>query len=99
MMAEVVYPEHTYCVPGRLISDNITLINVSSSWGVATGLISIDQEDHHLWKTLAAYGFNSGFIAWIQVLYRGVASILKIHGGLAAPFIHISVLKKELGPF
>ncbi|KAI3351100.1 hypothetical protein L3Q82_005669 [Scortum barcoo] len=58
-----------------------------------TGLISIDQEkafdrvEHqYLWKTLAAFGFSPGFIARIQVLYHDVASILKINGGLAAPF-------------
>ncbi|KAI3376859.1 hypothetical protein L3Q82_000115 [Scortum barcoo] len=97
VMAEVVHVDQTYCVPGRLISDNIHLIrhvlDVSGSLGIGTGLISIDQEkafdrvEHqYLWKTLAAFGFSPGFIARIQVLYRDVASILKINGGLAAPF-------------
>ncbi|KAI3354578.1 hypothetical protein L3Q82_019083, partial [Scortum barcoo] len=47
-MAEVVHVDQTYCVPGRLISDNIHLIrhvlDVSGSLGIGTGLISIDQE-------------------------------------------------------
>uniref|UniRef100_A0A671TWB6 Reverse transcriptase domain-containing protein n=1 Tax=Sparus aurata TaxID=8175 RepID=A0A671TWB6_SPAAU len=96
-MAEVVHVDQTYCVPGRLISDDITVIrhvlDISSSLGIETALISIDQEkafdrvEHqYLWKTLAAFGFNPGFIARIQVLYCNVASILKINGSLAAPF-------------
>ena len=98
VMTEVVHADQTYCVPGRLISDNITLIrhvlDVSGSLGLGTGLISIDQEkafdrvEHkYLWKTLAAFGLSPGFIARIQVLYSDVASILKINGGLAAPFM------------
>ena len=95
-MAEVVHVDQTYCVPGRLISDNITVIrhvlDISSSLGIETGLISIDQEkafdrvEHQLWKMLTAFGFNPGFIARIQVLYCDIASILKINGSLAAPF-------------
>ncbi|TWW78214.1 Transposon TX1 uncharacterized 149 kDa protein ORF 2, partial [Takifugu flavidus] len=96
-MAEVIHVDQTYCVPGRRISDNINLIrhvlDISSSLGIDTGLISLDQEkafdrvEHqYLWKTLAAFGFSPGFIARVQVMYSDVASILKINGGLAAPF-------------
>lgn len=66
VMAEIIHVDQTYCVPGRLISDNITLIwhflDVSGSLGTVTGLISKDQEkafdrvEHqYLWKTLAAF--------------------------------------------
>ena len=96
-MSEVIHVDQGYCVPGRLISDNITLIrhvlDVSGSLGMDTALISIDQEkafdrvEHqYLWQTLRAFGFSPGFIAKIQVLYRDIASILKINGGLASPF-------------
>uniref|UniRef100_A0A665WRW9 Reverse transcriptase domain-containing protein n=1 Tax=Echeneis naucrates TaxID=173247 RepID=A0A665WRW9_ECHNA len=97
VMAEVVHVDQSYCVPGRTISDNVTLIRhvleLSGSLDMDTGLISIDQEkafdrvEHqYLWQTLCAFGFSPGFIAGIQLLYRDVASILKINGGLAAPF-------------
>ncbi|KAI3377340.1 hypothetical protein L3Q82_008544, partial [Scortum barcoo] len=97
VMASIIHPDQTYCVPGRLISDNVTLIRdileVSGSLAVDTGLISIDQEkafdrvEHkYLWQTLAAFGFSPGFIAKIRVLYCDIASVLKINGGLSAPF-------------
>uniref|UniRef100_A0A3B4W8S0 Reverse transcriptase domain-containing protein n=1 Tax=Seriola lalandi dorsalis TaxID=1841481 RepID=A0A3B4W8S0_SERLL len=97
VMAAVVHTDQTYCVPGRLISDNVTLIRdvleVSGSLAVDTGLISIDQEkafdrvEHqYLWQVLAAFGFSPGFIAKIQVLYGDIASVLKMNGGLSAPF-------------
>ena len=96
-MASVIHPDQTYCVPGRLISDNVTLIrdvlDLSSSLAIETGFISIDQEkafdrvEHqYLWQTLAAFGFNPGFIAMIRVFYTDIASVLKINGGLSAPF-------------
>jgi hypothetical protein len=57
VMAEVIHVDQSYCVPGRLITDNVMLIRdfleVSGSLGVETGLISIDQEkafdrvEHH----------------------------------------------------
>ena len=97
VMASIIHPDQTYCVPGRLISDNVTLIRdileLSSSLGIKIGLISIDQEkafdrvEHqYLWQTLAAFGFNPGFIAMVRVLYSDIASVLKINGGLSAPF-------------
>ncbi|TWW77351.1 Transposon TX1 uncharacterized 149 kDa protein ORF 2 [Takifugu flavidus] len=41
----------------------------------------------YLWWTLQAFGFSPGFIARIQALYCGIESVLKINGGLSAPFI------------
>lgn len=70
VMREVIHVNQTYCVPGRSISDNVTLIrhvlDVSGSLGIDTGLLSIDQEkafdwiEHqHLWQTLNALGFHN----------------------------------------
>ncbi len=87
----VVHPDQTYCVPGRSIFDNITLIrdifDVSKLLNINIGLISLDQEnafdrvEHpYLWRTLKAFGFCQ------KVLYGDVESVLKINGGLCTPF-------------
>uniref|UniRef100_A0AAV2LPP2 Uncharacterized protein n=1 Tax=Knipowitschia caucasica TaxID=637954 RepID=A0AAV2LPP2_KNICA len=97
VMASVIHVDQTYCVPSRLIGDNIALIRdvleVSGSLGINLGLISIDQEkafdrvEHqYLWQTMAAFGFSPGFIAHIRTLYCDVMSVLKVNGGLSAPF-------------
>lgn len=97
VMGQVVLSDQTYCIPGRSIMDNITLIrdilDVSGYLDLDIGFISIDQEkafdriEHqYLWNTLDAFGFGSTFRGMIQVLYRDIESVLKINGGLSAPF-------------
>ncbi len=97
VMVSIIHPDQTYCVSCRLISDKVTLIcdvlSVSNDLGIETGLVSIDQEkafervEHrYLWQVLAGFGFNPGFIAKIRALYSDIASVLKINGGLSAPF-------------
>lgn len=55
--------------------------------GVSVGLFSLDQEKafdcveySFLWKTMERFGFNTGLLVKIQVLYSG------IEGSLCAPF-------------
>ncbi len=57
------------------------------------GLISLDQEKAfdrveytYLWIVLSAFGFCQKFIHMIKVLYSNAESVLKINGGLCAPF-------------
>ena len=94
---QVIHRDQTYCVPGRSMVDNVHLIRdvleVSSSLGIDTGLISLDQEkafdrvEHSfLWKVMEKFGFSAGFIAKIKVLYNKIESVLKFNGGLCAPF-------------
>lgn len=81
-------------LPSRLMPDEIHLVrdilNLSGSLGCELGLISLDQEkafdrvEHHY--LLQASGFSSGLIAKIQVLYNDIESVLKVNGGLSAPF-------------
>ncbi|KAK3521002.1 hypothetical protein QTP86_015762 [Hemibagrus guttatus] len=77
--------------------DDVSLIrdilDVSSSLAVDLGLISLDQEkafdrvEHqYLWKTLEAFGFSPSLIAMVKVMYQDAESVLKINGGLSAPF-------------
>uniref|UniRef100_A0AAV2J1G2 Reverse transcriptase domain-containing protein n=1 Tax=Knipowitschia caucasica TaxID=637954 RepID=A0AAV2J1G2_KNICA len=96
-MASVIHVDQTHCVPSWLIGYNIALIRdvleISGSLGINLGLISIDQEkafdrvEHQfLWQTMTAFGFSPGFIAHIRTLYCDVMSVLKVNGGLSAPF-------------
>ncbi|KAK3562046.1 hypothetical protein QTP86_025228, partial [Hemibagrus guttatus] len=97
IMDSVIQTDQTYCVPSRSIIDNVSLIrdilDVSRSLAVDLGLISLDQEtafdrvEHqYLWKTLEAFGLSPSLIAMMKVMYQDVESVLKINGGLSAPF-------------
>ncbi|KAK0146906.1 Transposon TX1 uncharacterized protein [Merluccius polli] len=98
VLEQVIHQDQTYCVPSRSIVDNVSLIrdvlDVSSSLGLDVGFISMDQEkafdrvEHlYLWKIMEWFGLNPGLIAMIKVLYQDIESVLKINGGLSAPFI------------
>ncbi|KAK3526232.1 hypothetical protein QTP70_018273, partial [Hemibagrus guttatus] len=97
IMDSVIQTDQTYCVPNRSIIDNVSLIrdilDISRSLAVDLGLISLDQEkafdrvEHqYLWKTLEAFGLSPSLIAMMKVLCQDVESVLKINGGLSAPF-------------
>lgn len=97
VMDSVIHPDQTYCVPRRSVFDNISLVRdvleVSKLLNLDCGLISLDQEkafdrvEHcYLWRVLEAFGFSQNFINSIKVLYSDVQSILKVNGGLCAPF-------------
>ncbi|KAK3506666.1 hypothetical protein QTP70_013172 [Hemibagrus guttatus] len=97
VMERLIHQDQTYCVPDRSIFDNVYLIrdilDVSRLLGLKTGLIFLDQEkafdrvEHeYLWKVLETFGFNLGFVAMIRVLYCEIESVLKVNGGLCAPF-------------
>ena len=93
----IIHRDQTYCVPGRSIFDNVFLIRdileVSSSFGLDAGLLSLDQEkafdrvEHqYLWKLMERFGLSPGFIAMIKVMYEDAESVLKINGELSRPF-------------
>ncbi|KAI7801458.1 pol-like protein [Triplophysa rosa] len=97
VMGQIIHFDQTYCVPGRAITDNISLVrdilDVSTYSDLDSGLVSIDQEkafdriEHqYLWDTLEAFGFGSVFSGMIKLMYQDIESILKINGGLSSPF-------------
>ena len=95
VMAGVIHVDQTYCVPSRLISEYVTLIwhvlEVSSSLAIDTGLISIDQEKVMTGLNTSTCGERSVCSGSAHFLhpasrYHDFTSILKINGGLAAPF-------------
>ncbi|KAI3374948.1 hypothetical protein L3Q82_021473 [Scortum barcoo] len=108
-MVQVIHWDQTYCVPGRSMVDNAYLIRdvleVSSSLGIDTGLISLDQEkafdrvEHNfLWKVMERFGFSAGFIAKIKVLYSDIET--SIGKGLSdrPPTVWTKRLAGETGP-
>lgn len=97
VMAQVVHSDQSYCIPNRSIFDNITLVRdllaVFGNLGTNAGLISLDQqkafdrvEHPYLWYTLESLGFSVGFISMIRTMYCNIESIVKVNGGLSAPF-------------
>ena len=97
VIGQVIHPDQSYCIPDRSIFDNIALVRdlltVSRNSGCNLGLISLDQqkafdrvEHQYLWSTLASFGFSSGFIAMVKTMYCNIESVLKVNGGLSAPF-------------
>lgn len=97
VIAQVIHPDQSYCIPERSIFDNIAvvrdLMTVSKCLGTNIGLISLDQqkaydraEFQYLWHTLKCFGFSSEFISMVKILYCDIESVLKVNGGLSAPF-------------
>lgn len=96
-MGQVIDPDQSYCIPGRSIFDNISLIRdliqASKVLDIKCGLLSLDQEkafdrvEHaYLWNTLEAFGFHKNFLSMVKILYSDIESLIKINGGLCAPF-------------
>ena len=94
---KVVHQDQSYCVPGRTIYDNICLIkdiiNYSNINNLPLAVISLDQKkafdnvDHgYLNATLRAMGFGETFVSYINLLYQGAESLVKVCGSLTTPF-------------
>ena len=93
----VIKEDQSYCVPGRSIYDNINLIRdvlfYSNSNDVPLAVINLDQKktfdnvDHgYLFNTMRAMGFGARFISYLQILYGGAESLVKVCGSLTVPF-------------
>ena len=97
VIGQVVHSDQSYCIPDRSIFDNIAvvrdLMTASRNAGINVGLISLDQQkafDHvehdYLWATFDAFGFSPVFTAMVRAIYCNSESLVKINGGLSAPF-------------
>ena len=96
VLEEVLGPDQTCGVPGRMGSQNLILLRDVLSWArsrrVGVGVIGLDQQkafdrvDHRfLIQVLEKMGFGEGFISWVKALYNGVVSRVKVNGALSAP--------------
>ena len=93
----VVQKDQTYCVPGRSIFDNIDLIRdilmFSNFSDAPLAVVGLDQKkafdnvDHgYLINTMRAMGFGEVFLSYLQLLYSGSESLIKVCGSLTSPF-------------
>lgn len=90
----MVKGQQTYCIPGRIIMDNLFLIRVDVSINEKcnVGVLSIDQEKafdwvghEYIFKVLESFGFGDVYISWIHLLYKGASIMLKMGNGLIYP--------------
>ena len=93
----VIHTDQTACIPGRMINDNLLLmqdaITYANETNIPLALISFlpafDRVSHtFLFKTLEKFGLGLEFQRWIKTLYTDVASSIKVNGWLTA-FISI----------
>ena len=97
VLANIVSDDQTCGVPGRTILNNVfilrDLVVICKQKNIAAAIISIDQMKafdrvnwSFMYKTLRAFGFKDTFVQWIQLMYNGAKSIVKVNGFLSDPF-------------
>ena len=97
VLANIVSEDQTCGVPGRTILNNVfilrDLVVICKQKNIPAAIISIDQMKafdrvnwSFMYKTLRTFGFKDTFIQWIQLLYSGAKSIVKVNGFLSDPF-------------
>lgn len=95
VLASIISPDQTACIPGRTINDNVALlrdvINYANDHNHPLALVSIDQvkafdrvSHSFLFNTLQHFGFGPTFIKWIKLIYTQVSSSVKVNGWLTA---------------
>ena len=97
VLANIVSDDQTCGVPGRTILNNVfilrDLVVICKQKNIPAAIISIDQMKafdrvnwSFMYKMLRAFGFKDTFVQWIQLLYNGAKSIVKVNGFLSDPF-------------
>ena len=97
VIGQIVQPDQSYGVPERTIYDNINLIRDSLTFcntqNSPLALLNLDQKkafdnvDHdYLFRTMRAMGFGRSFISYVQTMYSGTQSMVKVGNSLTSPF-------------
>ncbi|CAM2113577.1 unnamed protein product [Caretta caretta] len=90
MLADMVYPDHSYTVPGRTIFINLYLVQdlleLGCRDGLSFALLSLDQEkafnrvDHgYLLGPLQPFSFGPQFVGFLQMLYTSTECFVKLN--------------------
>ena len=95
----VVGKDQSYCDPGRSLHvyDNINLIRgvifYANVKNIPLAILNLDQKkafdnvDHgYLFNIMKSMGFGDRLISYIQSLYEGAESLIKVCGSLTTPF-------------
>lgn len=96
VLGSVVHPDQTCGVPGRTCSLNLVLVRDAISWAeqrnLPLALLGLDQEKAFdrvshafLFKVLERLVFGPVFRSWVELLYAGAMSRIKIQGSLSEP--------------
>jgi len=96
VIGRIIHMNQTYCVPGRMINDNIHLIRSiiedQKRLRDPIGIILWDQEkafdkvNHgYLLAVLQAFGFGESFIRWISLLYSNGSFKIRLNNSLSNP--------------
>jgi exonuclease III len=97
VIASVISPEQSYCVPGRTIYDAIStardLIRKHSQSDMPLAVLSLDQEKafdkvkhDYLYRVLERIGLGEPFLKRIKTLYCGAVCMAKVVNCISAPF-------------
>jgi len=94
---EIVHPDQTCSVPGRMIHDNVhlirNLVEYTNDKNMSAALISMDQSKafdrvshDYLFNVLSNFGFKSQFISLVKLLYTDIRSSILVNGFITEQF-------------
>ena len=94
-LPSLIHTDHTACIPGRAINDNLRLIqdaiNYANETQTLLAIISVDQlkafdrvSHDYQFKILRQFGFGPSFLQWIEILYTDTMSSVKVNGWMTA---------------
>lgn len=94
VLEEVIHPDQTCAVPGRLITDSLVLIRDAICYArdrnIRLVVLNLDFEKafdrvshQYLFEVLRRMGFPDRFLAWVGLLYGDITSKFIVNGKLS----------------
>lgn len=93
ILGEVIHPDQTCAVPGRKITDSLILMRDTICYArdrnIRLAVLNLDFEKafdrvshQYLLQVLQKMGLPGRFVAWVELLYRGITSRFLVNGHL-----------------